>query len=106
MQSKTIIIYTESQMTNIINDTTTYPFAYRLPTSCETTTYKLTSNLDFITSLHAIENWQKDNFAKIGLASIIKFEDRPDFVTLQKRLLSCARTLFRKDDLTPLLPLG
>jgi hypothetical protein len=106
MQSKAIITYTESQMTNIINDTTTYPFAYRLLISCETTTYELTGNLDSTTGLHAIGNWQKDNFAKTRLASTIKFEDRPDFVTPQKGLLSCARTLFRKDDLTSLLPLG
>jgi RHS repeat-associated protein len=107
MQSKTVVTYTENQMTNEIDDMAKYPYSYRLPVDWESKSFELTGfGLDATEGLSKIEFWIDNGFSKLDSAPEIGFEEVPDLSKAQKRLLSLSRTLFRKDDLSRILPCG
>lgn len=113
-QTKTLITYTENVVTNAIDDSiknsdgsVRYPHQYRAPLPCETKTYELTgfkpkNKLDRF----SFKKWTQDGFALANSAAEIQYEQTADDLTRQKRLIEHVRTLYRKDDLTTLLPLG
>jgi RHS repeat-associated protein len=104
-QAKTLITYTENQVTNKPNNNLGEPEWYRIGVPIETLTYEITGltstipfALDFIRS-------------QLLNAIAIAYETLPTSGILQKRLIERIRTLYRKDseanttDPTP-LPLG
>ena len=52
------------------------------------------------------QEWVANDFARIEGAQRIGYEDEPDPLVPQKRLIEHAQTFYRADDLTGLLPLG
>lgn len=108
-QTQTLITYTENRVTNAIEADD----AYRTPLPCETRTYELTG----YTPTGAAGRFQSADFVQPDPAdpdgvklvhivdSEIQYEDQPTTGT-QRRLIEHVRTLYRKDDLTALLPLG
>jgi RHS repeat-associated protein len=106
-QTTTLITYTENQVTNVINDSINDPDNYRTPLPSATRTYELTG---FTPAGNAkrfsFNEWVKDNFALLKSAFEIAYEATADVTRKQKRPIEQARTLYRKNDLTALLPLS
>ena len=101
-QTRTLVTYTENQVTNSIDADDDY----RVPLPCETRTYELTgftpssqrfSFADFITITAGKVQLQFDNE--------IVYEKEPT-TGRQRRPIEHTRTLYRRNDLTDLLPLG
>jgi RHS repeat-associated protein len=101
-QGRTLVTYTGRAMTNTVSTDD----SYRVQVPAETRTYELTGVQP--------ENGVRFSFAECvrnGLelatsAAEIPYEDEADPVTPQRRLIEHARSLYRRDDLTGLLPLG
>ena len=103
-QTKTLITYTESSVTNSIDD----PDAYRTPLPSEVRTYELHAdpNTEGYTPTGENGFFQFDNFVQnVSSDGEIPYEEA---LTGDKtrRLIECVRTLYRNDDLSGLLPLG
>ncbi|MEJ7870920.1 MAG: SpvB/TcaC N-terminal domain-containing protein, partial [Rubrobacteraceae bacterium] len=108
-QTQTLITYTENSFTNPIAEDD----SYRTPLPCETRTYELTGYPPTV----AAERFQISDFVQPdpgdpnGLEFIhifnseIRYEETPTDGK-QRRPIEHVRTLYRKDDLTDLLPLG
>ena len=102
-QTRTLITYTENRVTNAIAEDD----AYRTPLPCETRTYELTGfEPENSAARFSFDEWTRDGFALPVSATEIPYEQTADHVSKQKRLIEHVRTLYRKDDLTALLPLG
>lgn len=102
-QTKTLITYTENRVTEDINTANDY----RTPLPCETKTFELTGiRPENEAARFTFDEWAKDNFALQALAAEIPYEQTAINHSRQKRLIEHLRTLYRKDDLTALLPLG
>lgn len=107
-QTRTLITYTENRVTNAIDDVAVFPDAYRTPLPCETRTYELTG----YTPAGAGSRFRIADFVQVsGNAVTHVFDSEVDYENpptngRQRRLLEQARTLYRRDDLTSLLPLG
>jgi RHS repeat-associated protein len=90
-QTTTLITYTENAFTNAVDD----PDAHRMPLPSDSSTYELTG---FIPAHGAarfgFEEWSAGGFVVLDNAS-----------AAHKRLLSQMRILYRRNDLTGLLPL-
>ncbi len=98
-QARTLITYSENDFTHSVDEDS----AYRAPQPCESRNYEITG-----LSLPA----GHDRFA-LGLmlgagqaAARIDYEQAPTPGFLQKRLIECVRTLYRRDDLSGPLALG
>lgn len=102
-QTRTLITYTENRVTNAIdigND-------YRTPLPCETRTYELTGFAPENSAAYfSFEEWMPNGLALPASATEIDYEQTADNVSRQTRLIEHVRTLYRKDDLAALLPLG
>ena len=103
-QTQTLVTYTENGFTNPI----AADDAYRTPLPCETRTYELTG----YTPMGSAGRFQIPDLVRSvanSLAHIfdseITYEDQPTSGK-QHRLIEHVRTLYRKDDLSALLPLG
>lgn len=106
-QTRSLITYTENRVTNAIDDIGAYPDDYRLPLLCETRTYELTGfRPEHDAARFSFGEWTRDAFALPASAKEIPYEETANKATNQKRLIEHVRTLFRKDDLTALSPLG
>jgi RHS repeat-associated protein len=96
-QGTTLATLTESEYTNPISEDD----AYRTPLPAEVKTYELTAP--------ALVGAKPLDFATVRdiavAAAEIAYEAQPDAGTQQKRLIELRRTLYRKDDLSALLPL-
>ena len=102
-QTKTLVTYTENRVTNAIDTADDY----RTPLPAETRTYELTGFQPADNAKRfSFGEWVKDDFALLKLAGEIKYEETADLAKKQKRLIEHVRTLYRKKDLTDLLPLG
>ncbi|MGD2071833.1 MAG: toxin TcdB middle/C-terminal domain-containing protein, partial [Gemmatimonadota bacterium] len=102
-QTRLLITYTENAVTNPLLTAA----HYRTPLPAETRTYELTGFQPDAGALRfRFEDWTRDNFATLASAVEIPYEETPDGVTRQKRRIEHVRTLYRRDDLTALLPLG
>lgn len=106
-QEKSLITYTENDVTNAINADD----ANRAPLPAETRTYELTG----YTPTDLTERFQADDFVEPDLdhperlvhivESKVDYEKEPTGGK-QRRLIECVRTQYRSDDLSRLLPLG
>lgn len=106
-QTQTLITYTENGVTNAINDPIMDADNYRTPLPCETRTYELTGFKPTDNAERfSFDEWIKNDFELLKLAAEIMYEETADFTKKQKRLIEQVRTLYRKNDLTVLLPLS
>jgi RHS repeat-associated protein len=102
-QSQMIITYTENDVTNAIDTAD----AYRTPLPAESRVYELTGvTSEYTGALFGFGEWTRDGFGLPLSATEIPYEQTPDHTTAQKRLIQRVRTLYRKNDLTALLPVG
>jgi RHS repeat-associated protein len=108
-QARTYIAYTENSFTNPIGDAVRYTDHYRLPLPAETRVFELTG----YAPTGPGGRFRLSDLARIGsdrpeliYDREISYEMEPDHEEKQRRLLDHTRTLYRKDDLTGLLPLG
>jgi RHS repeat-associated protein len=102
-QTQTLITYTENRVTNAIDSGDDY----RTPLPCETRTYELTGLApENHAARFSLEEWTRDDFALPVSTPEISYEQTADNVSRQRRLVEHVRTLYRKDDLAALLPLG
>jgi hypothetical protein len=111
-QTKRLITYTENRVTNAID----LEDDYRTPLPCESCTYELTG--DHYTPTGAAERFQLADFVQPVpnkpnafihiFDGEINYEDHQPTTNngRQRRLVEQMRTLYRKNDLTDLLPLG
>ena len=106
-QEQVLATYTENGFTNPIADPVIYPDDYRTPLPCETRTFELTG----YPATGAGGRFQSADFVQAagnGLMHVfdteIDYEDLPTNGK-QRRLLEHIRTLYRKNNLTDLLPL-
>lgn len=106
-QTKTYMTYSESKVTNPIDDPARFPHAYRVPMNCQHREYELTG---FVPpepgSPFSLDQFSTDNFKLLEDAEEIPYEAQPDLSKTQKRLLGLSRTICRSDDLASSLPLG
>jgi RHS repeat-associated protein len=105
-QTQALITYTEKRYTNGIDDPIHGPNNYRTPLPSQARTYELTgfAPADNATRF-SFEEWVANDFAQLKGAVEIKYEETADLTKQQTRLIEHVRTLYRKDDLTALLPL-
>jgi RHS repeat-associated protein len=106
-QTRTLVTYTENRVTNAIDTADDY----RTPLPAETRTYELTGYIP----TGSAGRFQASDFVKPDpndatrlihvFDSEIHYEEQPTNGE-QRRLIEQARTLYRKDDLTALLPPG
>ena len=97
-QGKTLATLTEAQSTHVILAAD----ADRTPLPAEVKTFELTAPT--LTGATALDLSTIDSIATTATA--IAYEAQPDAAQASKRLLSQVRTLYRKDDLSALLPLA
>jgi RHS repeat-associated protein len=106
-QTKTLITYTENRVTKPIDDVAAYPNDYRTPLPAETRTFELTGiKPEDNAKRFSFDEWTCNGFALPVTAAEIPYEQTADNAAKQKRLIEHVRTLYRKNDLTSLLPLG
>ena len=80
---------------------------YRTPLPAEALTYELTGFApENDAARFSFDEWTRNRFALLASAAEILYEQAADHATRQKRRIEHVRTLYRKDDLTALLPLG
>jgi RHS repeat-associated protein len=102
-QTQTLITYTENRVTNAID----LADDYRTPLAAETRTYELTGfRPENNATRFSFDEWTRDGFALLASAAEIPYEQTADHVSKQKRLIEQVRTLYRRNDLSDLLPLG
>jgi RHS repeat-associated protein len=106
-QSGLLITYTQSSYTqNEISPPVLAAGHHRAPVPAEVRTYELTGFAPESGTRFSFEEWSRDNFALLASAAEIPYELTADVTKKQKRLIEHMRTLYRKDDLSTLLPLG
>lgn len=113
-QTRTLITYTENDVTNAIDDSIKnpdgsikYSHDYRVSLPCETRTYELTGfKPENSATRFSFDEWIGNSFSLPGSATEIHYEESADDLSRQKRLIEHVRTLYRKDNLTALLPLS
>jgi RHS repeat-associated protein len=99
-QTQTLVTYSENRITISVES----PDDYRTPLPCETWTYELTD----YTATGAAGRFQLTDLDQIDTANPdgeIPYEEEPTSGE-QRRLIEHVRTLYRRNDLTALLPLG
>ncbi|MER2603014.1 MAG: SpvB/TcaC N-terminal domain-containing protein, partial [Candidatus Competibacter phosphatis] len=103
-QTRTLITYTENRLAveSVKGGAIDTANDYRTPLPAETRTYELTG-------LTLATGGQRLSFADVledvATATPLDYEKAPTLGQKQKRLIEHVRTLYRKDDLTALLPL-
>ncbi|KAL5610413.1 hypothetical protein FOBRF1_006530 [Fusarium oxysporum] len=101
-QSRTHVIYKEATTTNAVHT----PETYLLPAVCESVTWEVTGFTEVEKGvLFDAESWKRNNFGRIRGARRLEYHQTADPDILSLRILSKSRTLFRRDDLSGLLPL-
>jgi RHS repeat-associated protein len=107
IQSRLLITYTENTFTNAIEDAVRHSNHYRAPQPAESKTYEITGCIPGNDAdRFGFDEWSVDGSDLAGSATLIPYEQTADGITRQKRLIEHTRALYRKDDLTALLPLG
>ncbi len=102
-QTQRLIIYTENRVTNAIDTADDY----RTPLPAETRTYELTDlKPENDAERFSFDQWTRNAFSLPATAVEIPYEHAADHSSHQKRLIEQVRSLYRKDDLSALLPLG
>jgi len=99
-QTRALITYTESRVTNPIDDVAAYPDNYRTPLPAENRTFELTGlKPENGAQRFSFAEWARSDFALAVAATEIQYEQTADNVAKQKRLIEHIRTLYRPDDL-------
>ncbi|MCL6542211.1 MAG: FG-GAP-like repeat-containing protein [Roseiflexus sp.] len=102
-QTQTLITYTENQVTNAIDTADDY----RTPLPAETRTYESTGfKPENNAARFSFDEWTRNGFALAASATEIPYEQTANNVSGQKRLIEQVRTLYRRNELNGLLPLG
>jgi RHS repeat-associated protein len=102
-QEQLSIIYTEEDYTNVLDAADDW----LVPHSYERRQYELSGFIRNAGQSHfSFDAFAVDDFAIIKSLAEIPFEQVNDLSTLQKRLVSHTRNVFRSNDLTRLLPAG
>ena len=107
-QARTLVTYTEHDVTNPIDDVAAFPDDHRVPVPCETRTFELTGYVpNGPAGRFAIADFVHTVGGSPALVfdAEIQFEESPTNGR-QRRLVAHVRTLYRADDLSGLLPLG
>jgi len=110
-QERLLITYTENAFTKAIDeplDVPTYdPSNHRAPLPCEARTFELTGfEPEKQAARFSFDEWTRADGALVASAQELPYEQTADHVSKQKRVFELVRTLYRKDNLTALLPLG
>jgi len=114
-QRQMLVTYTESRMTNSINknkgdqvfEADIHQDNYRAPLPCEVRTYELTGvTPDDSASYFSFNDLTNNDLHKINSLSEVPYEHPKEFDKKEKRLIEHLRTLYRKNNLEGLLPLG
>jgi RHS repeat-associated protein len=106
-QSQLLITYTQSSYTqNEIPPAILAEGHHRAPIPVETRTYELTGFAPEKGARFNFEEWSRNNFALLASVAEVPYELKADVTKKQKRLIEDVRTLYRKDDLSALSPLG
>ena len=100
-QTTALMTCAENTVTNAIDDVKKYPDDYRSPQACESRSYELTGVAEGSARLSF-----KQVCDGIVAALPLRYEEQPTTGQKQKRLIEHLRTLFRKADLSGLLPLN
>ena len=102
-QTQTLVTYAENSVTNTINAVGNC----RTPLPAEARSYELTGfKPENNAARFSFDEWIRNDFTVLLSAVEIAYEQQTDYSIQQKRLIEQVRTLYRKDDLTALLPLG
>ena len=102
-QARTWITYTENRFTNGVTEDD----HYRVPLPAESRTYELTGYLpEGDADRFSFDEWTRDGFDLPARAAEIPYEASAGGVDEEKRLIEHVRILYRRDDLTAVLPLG
>jgi RHS repeat-associated protein len=106
-QTRVYVTYAESRLTNPIDSATAQSADYFTPLACESKSYELTG---FVPENNAVrfrfDQWTRDEFAWLLTTAEIPYEQAANNSSQQKRLIEHVRSVYRKDNLTALLPLG
>ena len=106
-QEQMLVTYTEHDVTNPIDDPTIYSDAYRTPLPCETRTYEVTGVTPAGSAVRfSFKDLADKNFQALLTLPEVAYEQPTDYTKQQKRLIECARTLYRRDNLSGLLDKG
>ena len=110
-QSRLLVTFTQSDVTNAIDDKDNY----HAPLPAETRTFELTGcTPENSAERFSFDEWARHDFALLSQAQEIPYEQTADDSKAQRRLIEQLRTLYRPDDLgaserndpLALLPLG
>ena len=106
-----LISYTENEMTNAIDDLTTYSHHFRTPLPCESRTYELSGYLPTgPTGCFVPPDFVEPDPGHPGRLRHIFSENKnyeeESGTGRERRLIEHVRTVYRKDDLTALLRIG
>lgn len=105
-QSTPLITFTESSVTNAIDDVARFPDDYRTPLPAETRVYELTGIVPNANSARfSFDEWSGAGFDLAASLATIPYEQEANRALKQKRLIENVRTRYRRNDLTALLPL-
>jgi RHS repeat-associated protein len=107
-QEQLLVTYTETDYTD--NDPTVpadWVGAYRTPLACETRTYQVTGVSPAAGDIRLVlDDLAAEGFAALTGLPLVPYELPADPATPARRLIERARTLYRRNDLTGLLPLA
>ena len=98
-QTGTLLTYTEQRYTNAVE----VADAYRTPLPAETRTFELSG---LAPSVGAVRFTFGELLSAAAVTATIAYEQSPTPGAMEKRLIEHARTAYRRDDLTGLLPPG
>jgi RHS repeat-associated protein len=102
-QTRLLITFTENRFTQAVVGAD----HHRTPLPAEVRTSELTGfTPENGAARFSFDEWTRNGFALLASAAGIPYEQSADQATRQKRLIEHVRTLYRRDDLTALLPLG
>jgi RHS repeat-associated protein len=104
-QMRLLITFTQNSVTNAIDDTINLD-DYRTPLPSEAITYELTGfKPENGAERFSFDHLSRNDFDALSSATEIQYEETADPSKAQKRQIEHVRILYRKDDLSGLLPI-
>jgi hypothetical protein len=101
-QARSLITFSEHVFTNAV----TTPTDYLTPQPSQSRSFELTGFRPGSEGRFSFDEWARRGADWWVSAAEIPFEQTADLITPQKRLVGHTRSVYRKNDLTALLPLG
>ncbi|SLK00925.1 SpvB/TcaC N-terminal domain-containing protein [Arthrobacter sp. P2b] len=106
-QSQPLITFTENSYTqNEIAPAVLATGHHRVPIPAEARSYELTGFTPEKGARFSFAEWSRSDFALLASALEIPYEVQANVTKMQRRLIEDVRTLYRKDDMSTLSPLG